>query len=574
MGIIPSWLTALDTGTMLYDADCPACTEQTMTPRLIDAWVRPHDGPAVFVPESDSLPAHYVIPDGPGLREPDIYEIVGLSAWHEWQRMGGRSSNYDEKLPKKQAVIDRLRAAYGDRLAVRVGYGIDPRIGGGRQGIREAIDTLVNRDRIDSLVVYHGVGFSDIMQTHHLRHQIAQHLEALGRGDLPVRYADPLGTTDHYVAAVVAKIQAELAQVPPDAAVAIHLSGHGLSTTMCGDYDCGADAYHRYAADLFARVRPAVLAVIDRPGRTDVFHIYGDGGEGDSDPDHRVASPIEALDARVAEGGWTQLIDIPYEFDSNSRDTLIVLRQGYQRPQPDWNTAYESHFTYRGLQVKIANANGGEAHKTDALEAVTLAALGEQPGPAAPGTAPASHHDTADPEGAGGSPHTRDTDPSIGPATEPPATAAADLAMAHGHERLRFDTVGATAGPNRDAGASGDHHGSAALEARAGHSSGSDGGGAGLPAGLALALAGGASMSVALAARRRSIGGRLAAAGLGAQLGGLGWDIRDPCPRRRRDPPVGERRSLGRPSRARRHRCCSRPAPPSPPDCNGGHVIR
>lgn len=78
--------------------------------------------------------------------EPDIYEHVGRSAWHEWQRMGGRSPNYDEKLVKKRAVIDRLRAAYGDDVAIRVGYGIDPRIGGGRQGIREAVDALVNRE--------------------------------------------------------------------------------------------------------------------------------------------------------------------------------------------------------------------------------------------------------------------------------------------------------------------------------------------------------------------------------------------------------------------------------------------
>lgn len=296
MGIIPSWLTALETGTILYDADCPACDEPSDEPRLIDAWLRPHDGPAAFVPASDSLPAHYVLPGGPGFREPDIFEHVGLSAWHEWQRMGGRSPNYDEKLTKKQAVIERLRATYGDDLAVRVGYGIDPRIGGGRQGIREALDALVNRDRIDTLVVvYHGVGFSDIMQTHHLRHQIAEHLETLGVADMPVGYAAPLGTTDHYVAAIVEKVRAELALLPPDAPVAIHLSGHGLSRTMCGDYDCGADAYHRYAADLFARVRPAVEAAIERPGRTSVFHIYGDSGEGDADPDNEVTSPIEAL---------------------------------------------------------------------------------------------------------------------------------------------------------------------------------------------------------------------------------------------------------------------------------------
>lgn len=376
MGVIPSWLEVLDTGTILYDADCPACTRPSASPRLIDAWLRPHAGPAVFVPESDTLPAHYVLPGGPGVREPDIYEHVGLQAWHEWQRMGGRSPNFDEKLAKKRVVIDRLRARYGDDVAIRTGYGIDPRIGGGRQGIRQAIDALVNRDRVDSIVVvYHGVGFSDIMQTHHLRHLIADHLGSIGAGDMPIRYAEPIGTTDQYAAAVVDKVRAELALVPPDASVAIHLSGHGLSTTTCGDYDCGADAYHRSSRQLFARVRPALEAAIDRPGRTGLFHIYGDGGDGEDDPEDLVDSPREALDARVVEGGWTHVIDIPYEFDSNSRDTLIVLRQGYGRPQPDWNREWESHFTHRGLHVKIANASGGEDHKSDALETVAIAAL-------------------------------------------------------------------------------------------------------------------------------------------------------------------------------------------------------
>lgn len=58
MGVIPRWLTALETWTILYDADCPACPSPSDSPRLVDARLRPHDGPAVFVPASESLPAH------------------------------------------------------------------------------------------------------------------------------------------------------------------------------------------------------------------------------------------------------------------------------------------------------------------------------------------------------------------------------------------------------------------------------------------------------------------------------------------------------------------------------------
>lgn len=511
MGLIPSWLTTLDSGTMLYDADCPACAEQRVSPRLIDAWLRPHDGPAVFVPPSDSLPAHYVIPDGPGLREPDLYELVGLGAWHEWQRMGGRSPNYDEKLPRKQAVIDRLSAAYGDRLAIRVGYMIDPRFGGGHQGVREALDALVNRDRIDSLVVaYHGVGFSDIMQTHHLRHMISEHLAALG-ADVPVRYAAPPGTTEHYVAAIVDKVQRELANVPADAAVAIHLSGHGLPTGMCGDYDCGADAYHRSSADLFARVRPAVLAAIDRPGRTEVFHLYGDGGEDDDDPDNNVDSPIEALDKRRA-AGFTVVIDIPYEFDANSRDTLIVLRQGYQRTPPDWGDDWVSHFTYKGMQVTLANATGGDTHKIDALYAVTTDALGM---PNATAAASASHpSDDAHHASASAAP----AEP-ISHAGHVSDALAASEDDVHGPVG-RFDRIGEAA--HLDSHVDGTHRDGSAVTAAHHHDRGR---GAGTEVGWLFAIVGAAALAAAGALRGRSRVARVAVGAVGVQLVGLGWDV-------------------------------------------------
>jgi hypothetical protein len=338
-----------------------------------------------------------------------------------------------------------------------------------------------------------------------------------------VRYAEPLGVTDHYVAAVVEKVEAELALLPSDAAVAIHLSGHGLSTTTCGDYDCGADAYHGYAARLFARVSAAVKVSVDRAGPTGVFHIYGDGGEGEVDPENEVAGPIEALDARVAEGGWSHVVDIPFEFDSNSRDTLIILRQGYRRPQPDWNAKWESHFPYQHLQVKIANANGGEEHKTDALEAVTVGALDGLL--AVPPTSAPPHHvlsSTAVAEE--DAPHAAD-----GHAKAPARTTPASDAHTGFNAEHRFDAVGAGATPPAAAsGGTGDRahgadHAAASLAALAGRHAHDGGAGAGV--GLLLAIAGGAALAVGAAATRRPFAGRLAAVGLGTQLGGLAWDV-------------------------------------------------
>ena len=342
----------------------------------MDAWLDAHDEPVGYVPGSDNSPAHYIAAGGPGLGEPDIFEHVGLQAMHEWELMGGTSPNFGQKLPKKEAVIRRLRADFPD-VPIRVGYGIDPRLEGRSQGLRQAVVELVNSDRVDRIVVaYHGVGFSDIMQTHMIRHEIHEILEEEGAGHVKLTYSDPIGTTDDYVRAVVDKAVDEIDRLPDRAPVAIHLSGHGLGTDMCGDYDCGADSYHASSAKLFRRTKWAIDAAIDRPGRTGVFHIYGDGGDAESDPDDEVDSPLEAL-AKRNEQGFEHVIDIPYEFDSDSRDTLIVLRQGYDRPIPDWDENFESRFRFEGLRVKITNSSFGGRLKTNAFEEVIRAALEE-----------------------------------------------------------------------------------------------------------------------------------------------------------------------------------------------------
>lgn len=374
MEVIPSWLRTLDLGTVLQDTGCYACPQPRSDAKLIDAWLRPHTGPTIFVPPtSDSLPPHHVMPGGPGLGEPDIFEHAGLQIWDEWRRMGGRSPNYDEKLTKKRSLIARLKRAYGD-IPIRVGYGIDPRIGGGHQGIAQAVAALVNRDRVDSIVaLYHGVGFSDIMQTHMLRHEVHATLEELG-AKVAVRWAEPLGTSAHYTSAIVEMVRREVSALPDDAVVAVHLSGHGLSTTTCGGYECGEDAYHAYAKGLFARVSKAVRAAVKRPGRFGIFSVFADGSEGDADPDNRVDSPMEGLAKRKA-ARFTHVIDVPFEFDSNSRDTLIILRDAYRRPIPDWNSAYESRFVSNGIRVKITSASGGDAHKIAAFEDVARTAL-------------------------------------------------------------------------------------------------------------------------------------------------------------------------------------------------------
>lgn len=373
MGLVPAWLKAIDTGTVMQDRNCYACTEISSSPDLMDAWLDPYDGPANYVPASDSLPGHYTIPGGPGQGEPDIFEHVGLGAWHEWELMGGTSPNYRQKFAKKKTVLARVARSFPD-VPVAIGYGIDPRLNGGTQGFRPAIASLINKDRVDHIVVaYHGVGFSDIMQTHMIRHEVEE-IGAAFDPKVTFSYADSMGMTPSYVRAITDKVQAEISKLPDSAPVAIHLSGHGLSTTTCGEYDCGADAYHAASADLFAKVKTAISKRIDRKGRLGVFHLYGDGADDENDPDDLVDSPMEAL-AKRKEAGFDYVVDIPHEFDSDSRDTLIILRQGYERPIPDWNDSYVSRYRYKGMRVRITNTQFGSMLKANAFFEVIAKAL-------------------------------------------------------------------------------------------------------------------------------------------------------------------------------------------------------
>jgi len=374
MGVIPGFLGSIDTGTVLQDVDCYGCGADASPDRLIDAWLGEHGGAAAWTPSpAEGIPPYYTLPGGPGLGEPDIFEHSGLQSWHEWELMGGRSPNYDQKLAKKRRAIKGLKRRFGKRIAIGVGYGIDPRIGGGHQGIREAVEKLAAKHVSRLVVVYHGVGFSDLMQTHMIRHQIGEAMAEAGL-DIPLSYARPLGSSGIYIRSVARKAERELSRLPQDEPAAIHLSGHGLGTAMCGSYDCGADGYHAQSEALFERTKRVLERRIERPAATGVFRLYGDGAEQADDPDDLVDSPTEALDARSA-AGFDHVIDIPFEFDSDSRDTLIVLREGYRRPIPDWNESYESEFSHDGMHVKIANASFGFRRKARALEQVAVRAI-------------------------------------------------------------------------------------------------------------------------------------------------------------------------------------------------------
>lgn len=96
------------------------------------------------------------------------------------------------------------------------------------------------------------------------------------------------------------------------------------------------------------------------------------------DPEDLVDSPREALAERAA-AGFDRVIDVPYEFDSDSRDPLVVLRAGYGRPTADAADDYVSRFRYRGMPVEITNSQFGFGLKVRALLTVIERALAADP---------------------------------------------------------------------------------------------------------------------------------------------------------------------------------------------------
>lgn len=375
VGAIPPFVLAgPPNATILQDRGCYACQPPRSNPDLVDAWGRDFDGPATFMPATPHSVAHFrSVNPGPGVAEPDFYEHAGHSTRVEWEAMGNHSPNYEQKLVEKQAVIRELNDRYSRYdLAFRVGYHIHPHEPGSLS-IAEAVRQLVHDEHVKKIVVaYHGVGFSDIMQTHMIHHEIH---EQLGHhGDVELFHTQPMGQSDWYIKAVVDKVRKELAKVPAKAPVALHLSAHGLSLSMCGSYDCLGDSYHAFAADLFERTKAAIERSVHRPGQLGIFTLYGDGAEPASDPNNLMDSPEEALAKRKATG-FQYVIDIPYSFSADSRDTLIVLRDAYGLERGDWNAAYETSFVRDGMNVKITNSSFGRQFKIRAFKDLIRQAL-------------------------------------------------------------------------------------------------------------------------------------------------------------------------------------------------------
>jgi protoheme ferro-lyase len=388
MGFIPKMVLRFDRGTILQDRD--ACFTETASPHpsLVDAWLRPYDRTAHFIPPAKRLRlsrfgiyrkgtrSHYLAyKTGPGYGEPDFYEMYGFDVYGRWRLMGGRSPYYAQTLPQKQAVVDRLTTEYGARVVVKTAYGIDPFPHVANQTPQAVVKSLVRDERITHLVVSeHFAVTTDSMSTFHLRKHVEHALDDMGV-HVPVIYAEQLGGTDAFNAGVVCKVRDELSALPTGSNVAVLLSNHGFPTTNIGRYDAANDCYHRNVKTVFASVKTAIEQAITWHGAFTIRQVFGQFLEKKYNPRLEMTSPLRALDHLHAQG-YDYVVDIPYEFPGDSVDVLVKLRQAYGLTHlPNWNAHYETSLKYKDIVVKITSASFYPEHWIDAYHQRTVAAI-------------------------------------------------------------------------------------------------------------------------------------------------------------------------------------------------------
>lgn len=368
-----------DEGTVLLDRSRPFAHEPAVDPDLVDAWLRPHDGPAAYVgspaPDVQQVPlydGYYKTPGGPGLGEPDVLEMAGLSAYKAWLQMENASPMYEQKGWMLATVERILEERYGDRVVVEVSRHIQPRIDPGNEGDAAALQRL--RDAgVDVLVdAYTSSLHSDVMNTCMMRPHLMEAAEEVGF-TAPIVHSGPKGPTATYAAAVAHEVQHRVAEAPEGAKVAVFLTHHGMDPGYESPCRDRPDPYNAQAQRMFELARAAVLnRSLDRDVR--VLQVYGQGA-GDADDD--VLSPREALDAAKAWGA-THVVDLPYELTGNGYDNLVVHRGNYgldPAEAPHYNASYETTFTRDGMQVRILSSAFGTDQRALAQVSVILDVL-------------------------------------------------------------------------------------------------------------------------------------------------------------------------------------------------------
>lgn len=374
-------LLLIDQGTVLLDKAHPFSKGPRLDAKLMDAWTRDHAGPAVYVgspapqvreSQVPLLDGYYLAPGGPGLGEPDVLEMAGLSAYVEWLQMEGASPMHETKGRVLDAAERILRERYGDRLVLQRSYHVLPHVGPGERDA-EAAQAFVKAGV--SLVIdsYTTTVFSDVMNTCMMMPHLHHALEEAGYGGKVVE-AGMAGRTHAYAHAVAARVKTLLAEYPPDEPVVVFLTHHGQapgSRSPCGDK--GPDQYHANAKALHEGVLKALAEDVDRPN-VRYYQVYGQGAGA---PDDGILSPLEALEQAKADGA-RRVLDLPYELTGDGFDNLVAQRGSYglaPEDAPHYDADRETRMTLRGMDVRIASASFEAEARGAALAEVVEAAL-------------------------------------------------------------------------------------------------------------------------------------------------------------------------------------------------------
>jgi protoheme ferro-lyase len=351
VGIIPEFLKHIDTGTILIDKKnthwAPFWKRE-----LIDAWGNEYKF-AFFVPGNKKMdiPPHYLKIFGKGRDEPDIFEYAGLEAYKSWQEMGSHSPYRDQTVPQMEDVSEMFKEKYGDKVIIKFAYGFE------HGNVENVTKELLER-KIDVLIVApQAVVGSYFEGTLHWIKEVHATLDeyALKNEKVPSFIeTKQIGLQSEFIEGIVKKVREEISFLPSNANVAIFLSNHGFPVVKCGNYDCQSDPYHHYAKEIFDRVRDVIISNISWRGKLEVYQIYDESSEGDTDPNDEKMSPLEGLEYAKSHG-FDCIIDIPYEFLGDCMDTLIGLREAFGI-EPKWNNDFETEFDHDGVHVKITSS--------------------------------------------------------------------------------------------------------------------------------------------------------------------------------------------------------------------------
>lgn len=379
-------LLMVDQGTVLLDRSRPfeKCDPTHVDADLMDAWLQPARPPAacgssplaLVAGEAAATPlleGFYVQPGGPGLGEPDILEIVGLSAYVEWLQMDNASPMHATKGLLLDAAERILRERYGDRVVIARSYHVVPHVGPGETDA-EAAETFAAAGVTTIIDAYTTTVFSDVMNTCMMRPHLEHELDLAGYSGRLV-HAGMAGHTHEYAHAVAARVKELLAEVPEGEEVAVFLTHHGQDPGYVAPCTQKADPYNANAKLLYEGVRAALDEEIAREGVT--YHqVYGQGAEEATDG---VLSPTEAL-AVAKRAGVRHVIDLPFELTGNGFDNLVVQRSSYGLPReeaPHYDANGETRLEVDGMRVRIASAVFSTEARGLALAAVIDAALVE-----------------------------------------------------------------------------------------------------------------------------------------------------------------------------------------------------